>query len=71
MSNSQIPKWLVIKKVAYDNPKLLEEIQTLQDALADALNAEEKAKKESEDLKKQIPKLKASVTKLKKALAED
>ena len=61
----------VIKEVPFDNPELLEQIQTLQDALGDALNAEEKAKKEAEELKKQIPKLKASVAKLKKALAED
>ena len=62
----------IIKEVPFDNPELLEQIQTLQDALSDALNAEEKAKKEAEELKKQIPKLKASVAKLKKALtAED
>lgn len=61
----------VIKEVPFDNPELLEQIQTLQDALSDALNAEEAAKKEAEVLKKQIPKLKASVAKLKKALTED
>jgi len=59
----------VIKEVPFDNPELLEQIQTLQDALSDALNAEEKAKREAEDLKKQIPKLKMSVTKLKKSIA--
>ena len=46
----------VIKEVPFDNPELLEQIQTLQDALSDALNAEEAAKKEADDLKKQIPK---------------
>ena len=66
-----IKKIEVIKEVPFDNPELLEQIQTLQDALTDALNAEEKAKKEAEELKKQIPKLKTQLTKLKKALAED
>ena len=61
----------VIKEIEVDNPELLEQIQTLQDALADALNAEQIAKKEAEDLKKQIPKLKASVAKFKKILAEE
>lgn len=59
----------VIKEV--DNPKHLTEIEVLKDKLADALNAEQVAKKEAADLKKQIPKLKASVEKLKKALTED
>ena len=59
----------VIKKI--DNPKHLEEIKILKDKLADALNAEQAAKKEATDLKKQIPKLQAQLAKLKKALTEE
>ena len=61
----------VIKEIEVDNPEHIAQILVLKDQLADALNAEQAAKKEAEDLKKQIPKLKASVAKLKKALAED
>lgn len=75
----------IVKIKEVDNPKLVSEIQeltdllefkddkikTLNDELANALNAEAAAKKEAEDLKKQLPKLKASVAKLKKALSEE
>ena len=66
----------VIKEV--DNPEhmeLLEEaqeqIQTLQDALSDALNAEEAAKKEAIDLKKNLKELKTKFTNLKKKFLEE
>ena len=61
----------VIKKVPFDNPELLENIQTLQDALSDALNAEELAKKEAIDLKKDLKTLKTKFTNLKKKFVEE
>ena len=61
----------VIKEVLYDNPELLEQIQTLQDALSDALNAEEVAKKTAEDLKGELKTLKGKFTKLKNKFLEE
>ena len=75
----------VIKEVIKDNPKHLvridelneiiiekeDEVQTLQDALSDALNAEEKAKKEATDLKKTLKELKTKFTNLKKKFLEE
>ena len=48
-----------------------DQIQTLQDALSDALNAEEAAKKEAEDLKLSLKTLKTKFTKLKNKFLED
>jgi hypothetical protein len=61
----------VIKNVPFDNPELLDQIQTLQDALSDALNAEEAAKKEAEDLKISLKTLKTKFTKLKNKFLEE
>ena len=61
----------VIKEVPFDNPELLEQIQTLQDALSDALNAEEAAKKEAIDLKADLKILKGKFTKLKNKFLEE
>lgn len=47
------------------------QIQTLQDALSDALNAEEAAKKVAEDLKGELKTLKGKFTKLKNKFLEE
>ena len=67
-----------IKKLKLEYAKLDTEkeeqenqIQTLQDALSDALNAEEAAKKEAEDLKLSLKTLKTKFTKLKNKFLED
>ncbi len=85
LSESEVKEVIkeVIKEV--DNPELLlkleeaesiaenrkEQIQTLQDALADALNAEELAKKEAEDIKQELTTLKGKFTKLKNKFLEE
>jgi FixJ family two-component response regulator len=68
----------VIKEVIKNNPENLAtieeqegQIQTLQDALSDALNAEEAAKKIAEDLKISLKTLKTKFTKLKNKFLEE